>query len=425
MRSIYISSIVFAYLGMAVAALQQFITVPLVVALYGEAGYGIFATFFALAGSIAALLNWLSTASAPMLSGALHANDLAQVKKLYQTLKWIHIVCALILIPGGLLLYFATPFLRFESLLPVDSIYLVALFYAATLVATSVEPMLLFAAARADLLNRYRCISQTFTLLAFLIVLYTYPDLRLLFFVAACGTFLLYRLCLQGLRSTSYTALYQVEARFHREYKSLLLKFSSLAGTTSTLRTLIMIDPILLAILLSPEAVTEFSYYWLPANFIILSMWKFSENAQPLFMKSFSERQISRSSSLYKKLLILITAISIGAACLYVLLIGLFQSIWVNFHNSSLLIACVFGLYIICASIYRLDFAVLYANMRFKQLLYLSLIECIAKIILTITLLPYCTFASSIMAQTLIHLLFLQCYAKFLVRKEFSPGTCS
>ena len=420
MRAIYLSSVFFAYIGMAVAALQQLITVPLAVSTFGESGYGLFATYFALASGIAALLGWLSTASAPMISQALHSEESARATRLYHTLKYVHALFALIIIPLALLLFYFTPLLNFDFEKNSSQIFLAALLYTVTMIATSVEPMVLFAAARADLLNKYRAISQTIVLITVVFVLLAVPNLTLLFMACALGPLLLFVFARRGLKQNAIEAFIPSQARFYSEFKPLLLSFTSLAGTNSILRTLIMLDAVFIAYIFNPKTVTIFSYYWLPANFIVLSLWKFSENAQPLFMKSFSTDRLAGGKSIYLRLRRIILLGSLFSSVLYLLLLKQFQILWVDYHDIQITSALVFAVYIVCAALYRLDFAVLYANMKFNLLLKLTIIEACIKGIGIIFLVEQFDFTCTIAAQCLAHLILIQWYAKVLVHREFT-----
>lgn len=420
MRAIYVKSIFFAYLGLLITAIQQLVTVPLTVSVFGEVGYGLFATYLSLAGGVATLLGWLATASAPVLSNALHSGAVGKATALYQTLRWVHYVSALVVCLSGLLVYFCTPVLRFGTEVSA-TLFLAALLYSLSLIITGVEPTALFAAARTDLLNRYRCISQTIVLALVLFVLLYIPSLPLLFLSFTTGSLLLYYLCQKGLRESASSAFTGHSSRFHAAFRGVLLRFTSLAGSASALRTLLMLDPLAIAWLIDPAAVTVFSYYWLPANFVILGLWKFSENAQPFFMKAFAEQRVAAAGRIYRRIFLIVAGAGIAAAGLYVLCIKPFQQLWVSYNETDYLLATFFALYILCASIYRLDFAVLYAQTRFKDLLVLSLLEFFAKFVLAWFLVPSLGPASTIAAHTVTHLLILQWYAKFLVYRQFRP----
>jgi cytochrome b subunit of formate dehydrogenase len=113
----------------------------------------------------------------------------------------------------------------------------------------------------------------------------------------------------------------------------------------------------------------------------------------------------------------------VSASGLYLVLLGPFQRIWVSYDQTNTVLAGMFALYIVCASVYRLDFAVLYARSRFSELLVLTIVEVLGKYALAWCLVPFFGPACTIAAHAVAHLLILQWYAKFLVRKQFTVIT--
>ena len=418
LQSVYGKSVFFAYIAMAVLALQQLAVVPLMVHEFGEASYGVFAVYFALASSCMAYLAWLPSAAAPVLSKCFHQEEKEKSSRLFSALRKVHLCFALSLVPVGFALYwiFGSNVLANQG---TDMlVFAGALLYSVMLILSGGEQAGLIASARPDLLNLFRIISSLLTLGLLLFILLYFPRIELLFLAFSLGTFLFYLLIRSALYSLQLPFAFSRRSKVKMLFQEITFPNARQAALIGVLRPLIFLDAVFIAFVLDARSVTLFTYYWLPANFVILALWKFSESAQPFFMKSFAENKIEEAEDRYRMLMMLILKCSSLAAIVYIFCLAAFQRLWVGYGENSFELSLLFGVFIICSSLYRLDYAVLYSKQQFATLLKLLCLELGLKLIGIWLLAPYVGFACSIAANAFAHLLVVQWYAKYSVRRS-------
>ena len=186
----------------------------------------------------------------------------------------------------------------------------------------------------------------------------------------------------------------------------------------SAMRLLILLDPLMLSFVVAPELIAQYTYYWLPANYLVLFLWKFPENLQPFLIKNFAANALDQNRALYRKLTQRTLSLAVVVAVLYVLILPTFLKLWVGVHNTELWASVVFALLIVCLVSYRGDIAVLYSRLNYRALFLLSFAELLVKVVVVVVFYERLSFMVTAVGHLIAHLLVVQLCAKVLSFRE-------
>ncbi len=417
-------SVMYSYLNMVATAIQQLLVVPVLVLTVGRNEYALIALYLSVSNTFVGLFGWVSAASAKLLSDAFHTDSKETYQNLSSSLIWFHRLAGLAVIPIALLFYLT----YVKHFFAGDGAEDFGLFFWATLSAcallfTTVELTALLSVTRPDELNKYRFYSAALVCGVAVFGVSRSGQGYIIFLALIAGTLMNYFLCRQFMRENHPDFQPTARSFSFALLRPIIRKFGPFALLTSLGRTLLLVDLIWLGIFLPTQKLAEYSFYWLPANFVILALWRISENAQPFFMQRFARSDRKGARQLYKRLEKTLVMLSLISALLYYLILPEFLSIWVQFDSTSRLAAICFAAQIFFLGLFRLDYAVLYSKLNYRVLLIATLGELGIKLLFIPVLVPWLGCAASAAAHCVAHLLFVQWYAKFHVVAELKNET--
>jgi len=184
------------------------------------------------------------------------------------------------------------------------------------------------------------------------------------------------------------------------------------------LRYIIVIDPIILSFFINKNEIAIYSFYWLPASYVIIILSKIAENSQPFLIKSFAENDFLSLQSQFKRNSRNILLFAILGASSYFLLFPYFVSFWIGYNDVDIIPQILFSVFIVTSSIMRLYLSVLYSNANYRALIRLSLIELILKMLTVAVFISQLSFYLTITAHLTAHILVTIAYGYFLSSKE-------
>ncbi len=419
-KSIYKKSLYYSYLNLAILALSQIILVPLILKHTSESEYGVYIVFLTIVVGFTNIIGWLGASSVKLLSEHYHNNDFESFNKLYSLLKVAFFLYSLFTFILFLILneFYINEFLLIDGNKPV----LLSLFvfvFVFLLINTNVESNVMTALARLDLLNKYKFYVSVFTFGLSLFLLYSFKSSSMVFLSNALCVLIVFTLIkyfiYQKKLNISVTQYWNFEKK---DIKKVFIDIGGKAFVYSILRYFLLADVIILSLLMKTEDIAMYSYYWLPANYLIIILWKFSENAQPFFMKNFSLQKSLENIHLYQTINKKIVLLSVIASIGYFLIFPYFVYYWVGLDNIDYLALLAFSIIIFFLAIYRLDLAVLYSNIKYIELIKITLFELFIKYIFVFIFYKQFGFFVSILGHLLAQILFVFWYSKRLSKIE-------
>jgi hypothetical protein len=237
------------------------------------------------------------------------------------------------------------------------------------------------ARTRLDALHLIRAITTAMAVLLAAFGVYFFRDSSAAMYGYAVGFVALYLLCRQFIDRQPDAPRFT----FPDKANALALwnKFRPAVGWAalySILQTCLYLDPLYISTFIGTEQVTIFSYYWVPANFVILLLWRLSDNLEPFFMTALAEQSHTRVTHIYKRAVVKISTIVVACAACYWMLLPTFLYYWVGATSIADLPRVVFALFITLMALLQLDTIVFVSAVRYRLLCLLLGIQLSAKL---------------------------------------------
>tara|TARA_A100001015_G_scaffold312365_1_gene417441 strand:- start:998 stop:2440 length:1443 start_codon:yes stop_codon:yes gene_type:complete len=419
---VYKKSLIFSYGYLAILALTQFLLVPQIIRVTSEQEYGVFVTFLTITTAFTNIVGWLGASSVRFLSNYFHQKQFKEFNRLYSLLRLSFLVYLLLIVPFLILLYkfYISSFLLIMNAPPVY-LSLGMFILIASLILITVDSNVMNALTRADKLNKYRFLTSIVHLGLSIILLFIFNTSAVILLSLGISNFIIYFLIRRFYQNETLPISWNQFSGWQKsEIKTIFVDIGAKASLYSFLRLFILMDPVFLSFFLSGSQIANYSYFWLPANYIIIFLWKFSENIQPFFIKNFSLNKLKDNKTLYLNLFKTTLGLSIACASLYHVFLPLFLKIWVNYNITTHWFSYIFVFAIIFLVLYRLDLALLYSNVEYSKLIIISFIELVFKLVFILLFVKEFSFVSSVLGHCLVHLVIIQFLCRFYSFKLLS-----
>ena len=417
----YRVSLYYSYINLAVLALSQIILVPLIIEKTSEEEYAVYVVFLTIITGFTNVIGWLGASSVRMLSEYYHNGQPDKFNDLYSLLKVAFFFYSILVL---VIYYFVDIFYVDHYLLigqqePVI-ISISALVYIWLLINTSVESNVLTAMARLDVLNKYRAGLSIFALCMAIYLLNVFATSSAFLIASSVMVTLLFFLILKYIiaNEQSYLKLTKLWGFDTKEVKRVFYDVGAKAFLYSVLRYLLLIDPLIMSLFMTKSEIAMYSYYWLPANYLIIILWKFSENAQPFFMKAFAVSDTRSLFESYQKVYKKTVWLSVIAAFCFYLFFPYFSYYWVGLETIDGFALVTYAVLVILLAVNRINLAILYANANYTALIKGTVIELLLKLLFILVLFDYVGFYVAVIAHLISQACFTLYYSGRLRKRE-------
>ena len=178
--------------------------------------------------------------------------------------------------------------------------------------------------------------------------------------------------------------------------------------TFSTLVLLLQLDVVIIGILAGPSVAGKFVLLWKIPEVLGLILGKIPSSLEPKIIHLDAQSEMNRFKTVFFRGKILFFIICFLVSILY-MYFGLYiTSLWVGERaHSDNWMYYVAGLALFFFSISRWPISFAYAQIKLEQLVRLSMIEFISKLLFTLVLFKYFSYASPLIAMIIIHVAYL------------------
>jgi len=393
--------------------------VPFMITIVGEKEYASYLIFQNIVLGFTNFIGWLSASSVKRLADYFYKKDISSFNELYSLLK-IFFFFYLIF---SLIIYVFLYLNFFNSFVSTNNSFFISItvfIYILVIITTAPENSVMVSISKIEFLNKFKLYSTiTFCFLSFSL-LYLQQSITAVFISYSISGLITFFLIKQYVKS-NFHKLMKINKfwKFKKsELKKTFIEFGFKASIYSILRYFIFIDIIYLNILLGTDEVVKYSFYWLPANFVMLILFKLSENIQPQLIEKFSKSDSYALKIIVNKIFFKILLYGFICALLYFLIFPYFAFWWVNLDKIDYYALFSFSIFLLIIAIARFGLSILYSNANYSSLIKVTIIELFFKFILIVVFFDLFGFYVTIFAHILTLVIFVLPYTYVVCKKE-------
>ena len=415
----YNQSLIYSYLTIILLSIFQISIVPIILKITSENDYASFLVFQNIVIGFTNFIGWLSASSVKRLADYFYKKNIHSFNELYSLLKIFFIIYLVL----SSIVYLILHVIFFDSFLDISKPILVSItvfIYISIIITTAPENSVMVSISKLELLNKFKFYSSILFCILSVSLLYLQQSISAIYISYSISGIITFLLIKKFMKSNFY-GLMKINKYWgfkKKELKRTFFEIGLKASIYSIFRYFIFIDIICLTILLDSEEVIKFSFYWLPANFVMLLLFKFSENIQPQLIEKFSKSDYSGLSIIINRIFARILIIGVSCAFLYFLIFPFFASWWVDLNIVDYYALFFFSIFLLLIALARFGLSILYSNANYSGLIKISLVELIGKFLLILVLFKVTGFYVSIFAHILILVIFVLPYTYVICKKE-------
>ena len=192
------------------------------------------------------------------------------------------------------------------------------------------------------------------------------------------------------------------------DFKRFLGKQGAYYFTFGTLVLLLQLDVVIIGIIGGPVFAGKFVLLWKIPEVLGLILSKIPSSLEPRIIHLDSQSKMYKYKNLFLKGKIAFFIICFFVSCLYIFFGKFLVTLWVGENApSENWMYFIAGIALFFFSISRWPISFAFAQIKLEQLVKLSLIEFLGKVLLTLVLFDYFSYATPLIAMSIIHIIYV------------------
>ncbi len=403
-----INALITGYILMAVYAFSQILLTPLYLEILGIEKFGVLMIFLNILTFAVFGITWFSGSLTRVLGEYWSKNNLQKFNETLVLGKYIFTIYSTIVsILGIVLFYIFSKFGYFKNI-EISTIFLISVYFILNYEALS-ERQAFFGANWQALGNSIELVKVVIFFTAIYIFLPNYSNLNFIFICYILG--IVSQRFLTGLYlrlKIKFSGWKKIQKTMVPDLKRFIGKQGIYYFIFSTLLLLLQLDVIIIGIIAGPTMAGKFVILWKIPEVLGLVLGKIPSSLEPKIIHIDAKSKLQKFKSLFLKGKLSFFILCFFISCIYIIFGKFLVTLWVgdNAPNENWMYV-VAGVTLFFFSISRWPISFAFAQIKLIPLVKLASIEFFGKLLLTLVLFDHFTYASPLIALSLIHIFYV------------------